>query len=257
MTLSYLRRGVSSLAAALTLAPFLMGADGQGCGPGAPFSGGVEDAGTSSTDSSSGGCCTACSPPLGACPPDVGSEGGVSDAMGACTPTDCKGLPPVLPCPSDDTSESSCVREAGGGCGWSDPVCVVSDAGNAPPPDAPVVCSCPTILVAKCPDGSSPPTTTGPAPCHCPEVEPCPAEAGTVSCGSDVDCPTGSACGFPEADACTVTSGQCFPSPGVECNAIALGCACDGTEVNIACNGLPSGYEPKPLRHSGPCTDGG
>jgi hypothetical protein len=255
MTLSYLRRGVSSLAAALTLAPFLMGADGQGCGPGAPFSGGAEDAGTSSTDSSSSGCCATCSPPPGACP--VGSEGGVSDAMGVCTPIDCKGLPPVLPCPSDQTSESSCVRQASGGCGWSAPACVVSDAGNAPPPDAPVVCSCPAILVAKCPDGTSPPVTTGPAPCQCQEVEPCPAEAGTVSCGSDVDCPTGSACGFPEAEACAATIGQCFPLPGVECNAISLGCACDGTEVNVACNGLPSGYEPKPLRHTGPCTDGG
>jgi hypothetical protein len=39
----------------------------------------------------------------------------------------------------------------------------------------------------------------------------------------------------------------------VHCDAIALGCACDGTEINIACNGLPGGYETKPYLHSGAC----
>ena len=39
--------------------------------------------------------------------------------------------------------------------------------------------------------------------------------------------------------------------------AYAAGCACDGSEVNIACNGLPSGYAPKPLAYKGACQDGG
>lgn len=263
MALSHLRRGVAFIGPALALAPFLLGADGQGCGPGAAFSSSPA-AGVTATDSSSAGC----------------------------TAADCPGLPPVLPCPSDATSVSSCLAEVDGGCGWSTPVCRVLDAGNAdacssvappcapcpygstgtatdangcstcpvcsPPPDAAVVCNCPAVLVVTCPDGSSPPIATGPAPCNCQEVGSCPADdAGNLPCSSDADCPTGSACGFSEAEACTVTEGQCFALPGVECGAIALGCACDGTEVNVGCNGLPSGYAPKPLRHTGPCTDGG
>jgi len=261
MTFSYLRRRISLLAPALAFAPFLLGAEGQGCGPGVPFSSAPEDGGTSAPDTSNGGC-------------------------------DCEGFPPVLPCPSDATSESSCVTQADGACAWSAPVCVTLDAGQAdacpsltpscaacpygstgtatntngcstcpicaPPPDSGVVCNCPAILVVKCADGSSPPVTTGPAPCDCQEVGSCPAEdAGTQPCSTDADCPAGSACGFPEAEACAATQGQCFPLPGVECTAVALGCACDGTEVNIACNGLPSGYSPKPLLHTGACTDGG
>jgi len=263
MTLSYLPRRLSFILPALAFAPFLLGADGQGCGPGAPFGTGHADSGTT--------------------PPDASSV--------SCTAADCQGLAPVLLCPSDATSESSCVAQADGDCGWSSPVCVVVDAGHAdactgvalpcaacpygstgtatdangcdtcpicaPPPDAGVICGCPAIIVAKCPDGSSPPMTTGPAPCFCPESGPCPADAGTTSCTSDGDCPTGSACGFPEAEACMVITGECFALPGVECNAISLGCACDGTEVNVACNGLPSGYAPKPLRHTGACTDAG
>jgi hypothetical protein len=59
-------------------------------------------------------------------------------------------------------------------------------------------------------------------------------------------------CGFPALAGCSAT-GSCFPSPGVICNAYVAGCACDGSEVNTACNGLPTGYAPKPLLHSGAC----
>lgn len=282
MTLSYLRRRVSYVAPALALAPLLMGADGQGCGPGAPFGNATEDGGNATTGASSG---------------DMTSTGTTTN--GSCVPADCKGDPPVLPCPSDAVSVSSCVAHGDGGCAWSAqcvivgcscpaslvtmcpdgqspmtttvssgscscPVSYCPDAGSweLGTSDAAVVCGCPAVLVAKCPDGSLPPTMAGPAPCHCPVAGSCPAQDAATSdaaivCMSDADCPTGSACGFPEAQACAVTQGECFSMPGVECQAVSLGCACDGTEVNIACNGLPSGYAPKPLRHTGSCTDGG
>ncbi len=73
-------------------------------------------------------------------------------------------------------------------------------------------------------------------------------------CTVNSDCPDHEICGFPTADACAA-KGSCFPAPGVECNAIVLGCACDGGMVNLACNGLPGGYAPKPVLHSGACTN--
>ncbi len=76
------------------------------------------------------------------------------------------------------------------------------------------------------------------------------------ACETDADCGAGRICGFPESAGCSAT-GACFPAPEVRCMAYLAGCACDGTMVNIACNGLPSGYAPKPLAHRGPCTDGG
>jgi hypothetical protein len=83
------------------------------------------------------------------------------------------------------------------------------------------------------------------------------ADAGSKGpCGSTADCPAGTMCAFPATPACT-TVGECFPTPGLTCNSFSAGCACDGTEINIACTGLPSGYETKPLRHTGACVDGG
>jgi hypothetical protein len=41
----------------------------------------------------------------------------------------------------------------------------------------------------------------------------------------------------------------------VTCNAIELGCACDGAEINLGCNGLPDGYVSKPFLHQGACSD--
>jgi len=83
------------------------------------------------------------------------------------------------------------------------------------------------------------------------------ADAGTtVACKSTADCTPGLECGFPQTPACTST-GQCFVAPAVSCLAYSPGCACDGTEINIACTGLPSGYATKPLRHTGACVDGG
>ena len=73
-----------------------------------------------------------------------------------------------------------------------------------------------------------------------------------ATCTIDTDCDMGERCGFPKLAGCSAT-GSCFPAPGAICNAIVLACACDGTEINVACNGLPSDYAPKPFAHSEAC----
>jgi hypothetical protein len=77
-------------------------------------------------------------------------------------------------------------------------------------------------------------------------------------CTTSADCAPRQVCGFREgvANACSGEQGQCFTPEGVVCNSVLLGCACDGTEVNMVCNGLPSGYATKPVAHAGECTDG-
>ncbi len=86
-----------------------------------------------------------------------------------------------------------------------------------------------------------------------------PGDGGTDavggSCVTDADCGPGDICGFEASLACTA-QGRCFPVPQTSCNAVVAGCACDGTEINLACNGLPSGYETKPLAHAGACEGG-
>jgi hypothetical protein len=78
-----------------------------------------------------------------------------------------------------------------------------------------------------------------------------------VVCAIDTDCPKGDLCGFLETQGCAA-KGTCFPPPGPTILPYAAGCACDGTEVNIAVStGLPSGYAPKPLLHAGACADAG
>jgi len=76
---------------------------------------------------------------------------------------------------------------------------------------------------------------------------------GRTACTANGDCPTNEICGFPESSACAAT-GQCFPAPAAVCQAYSAGCACDGTEINVACTGLPAGYASSPLLHAGPCT---
>lgn len=73
----------------------------------------------------------------------------------------------------------------------------------------------------------------------------------TKACTKDSDCGKG-ICGFSMADACKAT-GTCFPEPGAMCNSFSPGCACDGSTINIVCNGLPDGYAPAPLAHKGDC----
>jgi hypothetical protein len=82
-------------------------------------------------------------------------------------------------------------------------------------------------------------------------------DAAGGPCASTADCPSGFECGFPRADAC-LAKGACFDMRNVPvCDAYGAGCACDGTEINIACPPVPSGYLSKPLRHAGPCNDAG
>ncbi|HEY8078243.1 MAG TPA: hypothetical protein VIF62_29145 [Labilithrix sp.] len=77
-----------------------------------------------------------------------------------------------------------------------------------------------------------------------------------AACTTDADCGSGFECGFASADACTA-KGKCFDVRGIAtCAAYSAGCACDGTEINVACSPLPNGYATKPLLHAGKC-DGG
>ncbi len=74
-------------------------------------------------------------------------------------------------------------------------------------------------------------------------------------CATNADCGTGKMCGFKTADSCSAT-GTCFDAPGpgtAMCEAYEAGCACDGTEINLACNGYPSGYASQPVLHTGAC----
>jgi hypothetical protein len=75
-------------------------------------------------------------------------------------------------------------------------------------------------------------------------------------CASNADCSPQQVCGFREnaTNACSGL-GQCFTPEQVVCNSVLLGCACDGTDVNMVCNGLPDGYATKPVAHTGACTD--
>jgi hypothetical protein len=76
------------------------------------------------------------------------------------------------------------------------------------------------------------------------------------ACVTDSDCPAESACGYAAADKCTAT-GACYQFSGAQCAAYSAGCACDGTEINIACTPYPVGYFSKPLLHDGACSTGG
>jgi hypothetical protein len=82
-------------------------------------------------------------------------------------------------------------------------------------------------------------------------------DSGT-SCASDSDCTSSELCAYAEAATCSA-KGECVAKPsGATCGAIAYACACDGTNVEIGCNGLPDGYVSKPFAHDGACaTDGG
>jgi hypothetical protein len=82
------------------------------------------------------------------------------------------------------------------------------------------------------------------------------AADASPACTKDADCGAGYACGFAESDACNAT-GRCFDVSGkATCAAYEAGCACDGTEINIACTPYPQGYVSKPLHNVGKCTGG-
>jgi hypothetical protein len=76
------------------------------------------------------------------------------------------------------------------------------------------------------------------------------ADSGSVgaACTLDTDCTGDTRCAFLESDGCAA-KGSCISvdKSGGNCNAIVLVCACDGTEANGACTGLPAGYVSKPV----------
>jgi hypothetical protein len=214
-----------------------------------------------------------------------------SDAASGCTPADCAGLGATTEakvCPGGTAvGRSICAKQPDGRCGWDFPPC--------PPVDAAGPCQCagpaPSTPSVRCSDGSigGPVCSThsdgscswqirscsaprcpalgcnpmcangvlkdanGCDTCQCAPA----ADGGPASgCRSSADCASGGVCGFREADGCAAT-GSCFPAPGVVCLLYAPGCACDGTEVSIACTGLPAGYASKSLLHPGVCIEGG
>ncbi len=217
-----------------------------------------------------------------------------TDAGPACTPTDCASLaaPSIAKaCPGGTSvGPTVCAREATGDCGWEFPACPSEpDAGEScqcagPTPGAPsVVCSdgsmggpvcsrsaagtcgwqirscpvstCPGLgCFPNCPNGTLK-DANGCDTCQCAPIAPDGGDAGGT-CRRDADCTGGGLCGFPEVDACSAI-GSCFAATQVRCNAYSPGCACDGSEVNAICNGLPNGYAPAPLLHAGVCLDSG
>jgi hypothetical protein len=94
------------------------------------------------------------------------------------------------------------------------------------------------------------------AGCDICDCAPPTVDAASSSCTTDRDCEPDAICGFEIADKCTA-KGACFVTELVTCNSLSPGCACDGTSVNLVCNGLPTGYARAPVSHAGACTDAG
>jgi hypothetical protein len=146
---------------------------------------------------------------------------------------------------SGDAGRAGCTSSAS--CATSDFCDLQAGVGGAG------VC-CPALGCAPaCPNGVAK-DAMGCTTCQCAPAED--AGGSGTACTKDADCPNGGVCGYPVADACTAR-GSCFPAPGAVCLAYAPGCACDGSEVSVACTGLPSGYTSKPLLHTGVCVDSG
>lgn len=79
------------------------------------------------------------------------------------------------------------------------------------------------------------------------------SSGGSGTCATDADCGTGGICGFLQSAGCSTNRGTCFPAPGVTCKGYSPGCTCDGQTISIVCTGLPDGYVPRPLAHTGAC----
>ena len=202
--------------------PFLTGADGPGCGGFVAIG-----SGAGSDGGSSGG--------------GIGVDGGIpSDSATTCT---CTGPGPSAPnfrCSDGSLGGPVCGQHPDGTCSWEIRSCPpVSDACPRLPCPGP----CPAGYLID---------SNGCSTCQC---APVPDASGP--CASDADCGKGYVCGFLESEGCAA-AGACFAmQTGPVCLAYAAGCACDGSEVNLACNGYPNGYAAKPLLHSGVCTDAG
>ncbi len=85
-------------------------------------------------------------------------------------------------------------------------------------------------------------------------------DGGGAPCTTSADC-GGSQfeCAFVQSAGCSAV-GSCVDTTGIAtCAAYSAGCACDGTEINVACT-YPPGTATKPLAHAGTCDtalDGG
>ena len=186
-----------------------------------------------------------------------GSVGTGTDVNGCPTcpicapPPDGGSCPPAPVCNLPDCRYGVIAQKDASGCEFC-PVC-------APPQDA-GSCQCGALPpVAACPGSGSRSITCEPVSTGACSwvVGSCPNPTdGDTGCQSDADCPGGDVCGFLETSACGAT-GSCFTAPTIICNAYSPGCACDGSEVDVICNGLPTGYARKPLKHTGACADGG
>lgn len=82
------------------------------------------------------------------------------------------------------------------------------------------------------------------------------ADGGGAPCTKSSDCVGDQMeCAFNMSEGCAA-QGYCVSVAGVAtCAAYSAGCACDGSEINIACT-YPEGTASKPLAHPGSC-DGG
>ena len=192
--------------------------------------------------------------PTGYTATPIAHEGSCVDAS---PPTDAGGTDAATPCSIDSDCASNEV------CGFLESA-ACSAKGQCFPAPGPICasflagCACDgseiNIACTGLPNGyaSKPLLHTG----VCVDASP-PVDAGGEPCASDTDCANSEICGFPASEACSA-QGQCFVSAGSTCMAFSPGCACDGTTISVVCNGLPSGYETRPMRHTGTClADGG
>jgi hypothetical protein len=172
-------------------------------------------------------------------------------------------------CPSScGGPESTCCRS--GKCQWGYPSCPYPGflAADASALDASSEACAPSGCTGYCTAGSHNVSTiaNGCLVWHCCVLDDAGGQDGAVTdggvttdargdsgiCATDLDCGAGDLCGFPASAGCSA-SGTCFPRPGAMCDAIELGCACDGTSINLVCNGLPGGYTTKLFAHTGGC----
>ena len=79
------------------------------------------------------------------------------------------------------------------------------------------------------------------------------ADGGGAPCTTNDDCGGGMhVCRYKQSEGCSAV-GYCVDETGIAtCAAYSPGCACDGTEINVACQ-YPGDTTDKPLAHAGSC----
>jgi PPE-repeat protein len=198
-----------------------------------------------------GGCSGASSSNLSvASNPDASASGGGGSSGGSSGAGSTGGSSGAGPSGSSGAGASSGAGDDGGGAA-DDGGPGVDGSGD----DSGTVCP-PIRCLIVCPYGSLT-DGKGCSTCQCapaPDAggDASPGSDAGASCAKDKDCDQDHVCAYLSADACSAT-GACVLQSGAVCDAYAPGCACDGSMINTVCNGLPSGYVPKPLRHTGTC----